>query len=117
MEKRREKPETMKKAPETGALDRTLFCPPLSGHAHLLLFLGGGFLLRGGFLGCALHRLILPKHQNFAIRKSQCDSYIRLFGRKVKKKMHSTSGFGTFRAHRRDEFTEDNQRLPPSRNP
>jgi hypothetical protein len=29
----------------------------------LLLFLRGRLLLRGGFLSCALHRLILPKHQ------------------------------------------------------
>jgi hypothetical protein len=29
----------------------------------LLLFLRGRLLLRGGFLRCALHRLILPKHQ------------------------------------------------------
>src|SRR5579863_3977554 len=80
----------MKKAPETGALDWKLCLPTLpQGTPALLLLFCGCLFLRGCFLGCALHRLILPKHQNFAIRKSQCDSYIRLFVRKVKRKMHS----------------------------
>jgi hypothetical protein len=39
-------------------LDRALKWAPM-----LLLFLRGRLLLRGDFLGCALHRLILPKHQ------------------------------------------------------
>jgi len=60
-ENRREKPETMKKAPETGAFDYgTCLLAPIQGAPKLLLFLGRGLFLRGGFLSCALHRLILP---------------------------------------------------------
>ncbi len=77
----------MKKAPENRGLESNLLLALSQGPSLLLLFLRGGLLLRGSLLGCALHRLILPKHQNFAIRKSQCDSYIRLFAMKVKRKM------------------------------
>jgi len=52
----------MKKAPETGASVGTFACPS-SGLGQLLLLFGRCFFLRGSFLGCALHRLILPKHQ------------------------------------------------------
>ncbi len=86
----------MKKAPKTGASSEPVACP-LQGPPCLLLLLRGGLFLRGSFLSCALHRLILPKHQNFAIRKSQCDSYIRCFTMKVKKKMHCAVPFGFFR--------------------
>src|SRR5262249_44342945 len=55
----RKKPEIMKKAPKTGALEWNLSAL-LQGSPQLLLFLRSSFLLRGGFLGCALHRLILP---------------------------------------------------------
>ena len=52
----------MKKAPTNrGLLVRTWFTP-LSGRPCYFFFFGR-LLLRGGFLGCALHRLILPKHQ------------------------------------------------------
>src|SRR5207244_12228884 len=37
-----------------------LLQPCYSGRSGLLLFLRSSLLLRGGFLGCALHRLILP---------------------------------------------------------
>ena len=54
----------MKKAPTNrGLWDSNLTAAPLRGAPKLLLFLRSSFLLRGGFLGCALHRLILPKHQ------------------------------------------------------
>src|SRR5271156_5462787 len=62
--------------------------PDHSGRPNLLLFLGCFFLRRlSSFLGCVLHRLILPNIR-FAISRSQCDSYIRFFEPKVKKKMH-----------------------------
>src|SRR5437867_12842960 len=58
---RREKPETTKKAPETGAFGvEPVFMALFQGAPKLLLFLRSSFLLRGGFLGCGLHRLILP---------------------------------------------------------
>src|SRR5438067_13309766 len=76
----------MKKAPIPRGLVSETFVP--IGTPRLLLLLRGCFFLRSSFLGCVLHRLILPKHQNFAIRKSQCDSYIRLFEKNVKEKMH-----------------------------
>ena len=44
--------------PVDSNLDHALRWAPM-----LLLFLRSSFLLRGGFLSCALHRLILPKHQ------------------------------------------------------
>jgi hypothetical protein len=44
--------------PVDSNLDHALVWAPM-----LLLLLGGRLFLRGGFLGCALHRLILPKHQ------------------------------------------------------
>jgi len=47
----------MKKAPKTGALESNLFAALFQGAPKLLLFLRSSFLLRGGFLGCALHRL------------------------------------------------------------
>ena len=87
-ENRSRKPETTKKPRKTGALAvENLCCSPCSGPGHLLLFLRGG-LLRCFLFGCALHRLILPKHQILRLEKSQCDSYIRLFTMKVKKKMN-----------------------------
>ena len=59
-ENRRGKPETTKEPRKTGALGvKTCFAALLQGVDRLLLFLRGGFLLRC-FLGCALHRLILP---------------------------------------------------------
>jgi len=51
----------MKKAPKTGASEWNLFLLALvQGAPKLLLLLRSSFFLRGGFLGCALHRLILP---------------------------------------------------------
>jgi len=46
----------MKKAPENRGLGVET-CSALAGAPKLLLFLRSSFLLRGGFLGCALHRL------------------------------------------------------------
>ena len=77
----------MKKAPEIGALEWNLAL--LQGVPKLLLFLRSSFLLRGSLFGCALHRLILPNIEFCDLKKPQCDSYIRLFARKVKKKMHN----------------------------
>ena len=76
----------MKKAPETGALEWNLAL--LQGLPKLLLLLRSSFLLRGSLFGCALHRLILPNIEFCDLEKPQCDSYIKLFARKVKKKMH-----------------------------
>ena len=61
-----------------------------SGAPRLLLFLRGGLLFCWGlFLRCVLHRLILPNIKICdSLKRSQCDSYIRLFASKVKKKMH-----------------------------
>src|ERR1019366_8974505 len=55
--------------------------------AELLLFLRSGFLLCGSFLGCVLHRLILPIRICDS-KKSQRDSYIESVRSNVKKKMH-----------------------------
>ena len=70
---------------------RDFFSNPLSRATGLLLFLGWGLfrsLLRS-LLSCVLHRAILP-NVKFAIQyRSQCDSYIRLFAREVKKKMNA----------------------------
>src|SRR5436189_3569008 len=79
----------MKKAPETGASEWKLAFAPSQGRPKLLLLLRSSFFLRGSFLCCALHRLILPNIKFCDSKKSQCDSYIRLFGNKVKKKMQS----------------------------
>src|ERR1700687_4375571 len=49
------------KGPGNRGLGVESICP-CSGRPQLLLFLWSSFLLRG-FLGCGLHRLILPKHQ------------------------------------------------------
>jgi hypothetical protein len=76
----------MKKAPETGALEWNFAL--LQGLPKLLLLLRSSFLLRGSLFGCALHRLILPNIEFCDLEKPQCDSYIKLFARKVKKKMH-----------------------------
>ena len=48
------------KGPGNRGLGVNLFACPLQGAPKLLLLLRSSFLLRGGFLGCALHRLILP---------------------------------------------------------
>jgi hypothetical protein len=78
----------MKKAPKIGALEWNLLCAPVRGAPKLLLLFRSSFFLRGGFLRCALHRLILPNIKFCDFEKSQCDSYIRLFATKVKRKMH-----------------------------
>ncbi len=49
----------MKKAPISRGLKSKLDRVLLLGRRELLLFLRSSFLLRG-FLGCVLHRLILP---------------------------------------------------------
>ena len=51
-----------KKGPdESGPFGLNLTYAPLRGRTpKLLLLLRSSFFLRGGFLGCALHRLILP---------------------------------------------------------
>jgi hypothetical protein len=49
----------MKKAPENRGLG-VISIIALKGAPTLLLLFCGGLLLRGGFLGCTLHRLILP---------------------------------------------------------
>jgi len=52
------------KGPErSGPVIENLTTTPSRGAPKLLLLLRSSFLLRGGFLCCALHRLILPKHQ------------------------------------------------------
>ena len=76
----------MKKAPETGALEWNLAL--LQGLPKLLLLFRSSFFLGGSLFGCALHRLILPNIEFCDFEKPQCDSYIKLFARKVKKKMH-----------------------------
>ena|SRR5712692_4766473 len=86
----------MKKAPENRGLGVWNLFAALAGAPKLLLFLRSSFLLRGGFLGCGLHRLILPKHQILRLEKSQCDSYIRCFAINVKKKMHAPIRFDLF---------------------
>src|SRR5881397_770086 len=91
----------MKKAPENRGLGVNLFCSPARGAPELLLFLRSCFLLRGGFLGCALHRLILPNIKFCDLEKSQCDSYIRWFVGKVKKKMHPRLLSTSFGLHAR----------------
>ena len=59
-EEREERPEN-EKGPENRGLGVETCCDALvRGAPMLLLFLRSSFLLRGGFLGCALHRLILP---------------------------------------------------------
>jgi len=53
----------IKTAPLAGAVESLLLRAPLSGdRGELLLFLRSSLLLRGlcSFLGCVLHRLILP---------------------------------------------------------
>ena len=65
--------------------------------AGLLLFLRSSLLLRRRFLlGCVLHRLILPLHQDSRHSSSErgCVPFIRFFALKVKRKMHR----GTSRA-------------------
>jgi hypothetical protein len=47
------------KAPKIRGLRSNSFGVPLRDAARLLFLLGGGFLLRS-FLGCVLHRVILP---------------------------------------------------------
>jgi hypothetical protein len=86
---RRKKPLIMKKAPETGASEWNFAL--FQGIPKLLLFLRSSFFLRGSLFGCALHRLILPNIKFCDSKKPQCDSYIRLFTMKVKKKMHACS--------------------------
>jgi hypothetical protein len=63
---------------------------PVSGARLLLALLRGGLFLGSGlcsFLRCVLHRLILPKHQICDQQRSQCDSYIELIAKNVKKKV------------------------------
>jgi hypothetical protein len=78
----------MKKAPETRGLGLKTVCLPFFRvRPRYFFFLAGAFFFGAAFLVALFIRLILPKHQNFAIRKSQCVSYIRLFAKKVKRKM------------------------------
>src|SRR3974377_2180983 len=81
----------MKKAPETGASESNFAL--LQGVPKLLLLLRSSFFLRGSLFGCALHRLILPNIKFCDLEKPQCDSYIRFFTTKVKKKMHADLAF------------------------
>ena len=48
------------KGPENRGLEWNLFAALFQGAPRLLLLLRSSLFLRGGFLGCALHRLILP---------------------------------------------------------
>ena len=48
------------KGPGNRGLGVKPVCSPFQGAPKLLLFLRSSLFLRGGFLGCALHRLILP---------------------------------------------------------
>src|ERR1043166_3038036 len=89
----------MKKAPENRGLGVEPRRPPR--RRRLLLFLRSSLLLRGGLLGCALHRLILPNIRFCDFGKSQCDSYIRWFAVKVKKKMNSRPVSTPFGLHAR----------------
>jgi len=90
-----EKARNNEKGPENRGLG-VEFVSPFQGGAKLLLFLRSSLLFRGGLFCCALHRLILPNIK-FCDQKSQCDSYIRLFARKVKKKMRRASHSDLFR--------------------
>ena len=56
-------PQNEKGPDESGPVGSNLTTTPMRGAPKLLLFLRSSFFLRGGFLRCALHRLILPKHQ------------------------------------------------------
>ena len=55
--------------------------------SYFPFFLGAAFFFAGAFLVAFFIDVILP-NLKFAIRKSQCDSYIRLFENFVKEKMH-----------------------------
>ena len=77
---------------------------------RLLLFLRSSLFLRGGFLGCALHRFILPNIKFCDSKKSQCDSYIRCFGNKVKKKMREPLLSISFELRRRIHATKKSTR-------
>ena len=92
---RREKPVITKKAPKIGASEWNSLAL-FRAAPQLLLFLRSSLLFGGGLFCCALHRLILPNIK-FCDQKSQCDSYIRLFARKVKKKMRTVSHSDLFR--------------------
>src|ERR1022692_4390859 len=82
----------MKKAPENRGLGLKTVCLPLFRvRPRYFFFLAGAFFFGAAFLVALFIRLILPKHQNFAIRKSQCVSYIRLFAKKGKRKMNPHS--------------------------
>jgi hypothetical protein len=88
---RMETSQKMKKAPKTGALEWNFALP--QGVPKLLFLLRSSFLLWGSLFGCALHRLILPNIKFCDLEKPQCDSYIKLFTTKVKKKMHMALRF------------------------
>ncbi len=62
----------------------------LSGRGCYFFFLGAAFFFAGAFFVAFFIDVILPNFK-FAIRKSQCDSYIRLFEKIVKEKMHHGS--------------------------
>jgi hypothetical protein len=91
-------PETMKKAPKIGALEwNLLFSPPRRARLGYFFFFAGAFFLVAAFL-VALFIDLFSLTSNFATRKkSQCDSYIRFFEKKVKRKMHFASRFGFHR--------------------
>jgi hypothetical protein len=54
-------PQNEKGPDESGPIGSNLICA--LGAPMLLLLFCRRLFLRGGLLGCALHRLILPKHQ------------------------------------------------------
>ena len=58
----RGRPQNEKGPDESGPMGSNLIYALVWAPMLLLLFCRRLFL-RGGFLGCALHRLILPKHQ------------------------------------------------------
>lgn len=59
----------------------------LAGCRSYFFFFGAAFFFATGFLVAFFIDVILP-YLKFAIRKSQCDSYIRLFKKIVKEKMY-----------------------------
>jgi len=80
----------MKKAPVARSL--MLWNSSLAGRGSYYFFFleGAAFFFATGFLVAFFIDVILP-NLKFAIRKSQCDSYIRLFKKIVKEKMHDTA--------------------------
>ena len=68
---RKEKPETMKKAPKTGALEWNLFVTLLEGEPYYLLFLVPAFFFFGAAFLVALFIDLFSLTSNFATQKNR----------------------------------------------